>query len=136
MNSELILNSLSVLFLFRIALYAIGDPHALKPNPASILFKYSYLLAYASAIKANQLAGLSDHLSSSCLTIEQRNDLRLQVFNIGKKHFTWQSVVGMCGICTFFWVSFIIILIPNFNIYGIFAFSSINYLNKILLKWI
>ncbi|MFA9213886.1 MAG: hypothetical protein ACEQSR_08575 [Candidatus Methylacidiphilales bacterium] len=132
---EIIYYSLSVLFLFRIFLYAIGDPHNDKPNAYAILFSWPYFLAYIVLKKYNLLDQFKPFFENENLTIEQKKDLRLMVFQKGKKHFTWQMVFGMCGVCTFFWVSLFLILIPNFNLFGIFIFSTINFLNKIILKW-
>jgi hypothetical protein len=132
-----ILYTLSVVFLFRIVLYSLGEPHTDNPNPYSILFFIPAYLAINVLNKQNLLNEFKPHIDNiNNLTIEQQKDLDLMIYQKGKRHFTWQMVCGMCGICTFFWVSLLFILIPNLTANGFFLFAFSNILNKIIIKWI
>lgn len=141
MGVDLILYSLSIVFLFRILLYALGEPHTDMPNKSAILFVYSSYLAKKALVRLNQFTEFEHFVNEqnkpcSFVNIEQKRDLQMMIFQNGKKYFTWELVCGMCGVCTFFWISLIFILVPNLSVQGLFMFSLTQIINKILIKWI
>lgn len=124
-----------LLCLFRVFLYAIGDVYSSNTNQHAILFKYSYWLA-KNRLKKEGLFEQFLELKNSVKNSLQKKDYKLLVVNNAKEYFTWENMAGMCGVCTFFWVSLLGFLVFNLNIEGLLYFSIAQIANKIIVKWI
>lgn len=121
--------------------YAIGEPsHA--QNPQAIFKGWVTFLVYHRNKKAKGVIGdsvITD--GDAVLVAEQLQDIWTSRLNTIMPLFTYEMVLGICPICTFWWYSFITIAIPLFIIgtpfwivFFLYTFSQI--LNKILIKWI
>lgn len=138
---EAIFYTLSITFLFRLFYYAIGEPDS-SQNPQAILSSYVLFLSenrlHKSGIEVTQSV---DEQLDTISQAEQKQDLYRSTLNYAMPLFTYEFILGICPICTFFWVSILLILIPTLLVgtsflTALFLMSSANILNKILIKWI
>lgn len=90
--------------------YCIGKPGS-EFSPYEIFSSYTVWLSKRRLIKlglyssyVNQLsANLSDKKKHE--QIEILNDFNRILYNAANEFFTWERMIGMCSICTGFWVS-------------------------------
>lgn len=136
---NILLLSISVTFAFRILYYAIGEPSNIY-NPKAIFANYTYFLAYKRVTKYESV---DYKLDGDIIWIKkQMLDVKRMVVSNAMDLFTYEYMLGICPICTFFWVSFLFILIPSLlflNVNFLLAFTffiSSQILNKILVKWL
>ena len=69
--------------------------------------------------------------------ISLKNDFKKMLYNAADPYFTWERVVGMCPVCTGFWISLIIAILATGNILHIleivvFSHIIIRIANKLL----
>ncbi len=69
--------------------------------------------------------------------ISLKNDFKKMLYNAADPFFTWERAVGMCPICTGFWISLIIAILATGNILHIleivvFSHIIIRIANKLL----
>lgn len=60
------------------------------------------------------------------LEIETKNDFKKILYNAADPFFTWERAIGMCSVCTGFWVSLIFGIIIIFFIPLIIGFTVIQ----------
>lgn len=69
--------------------------------------------------------------------ITLKNDFKKILYNAADPFFTWERAVGMCLICTGFWISLIVSILVAANVLGIieimvFSHIIIRVINKFL----
>ena len=69
--------------------------------------------------------------------ISLKNDFKKMLYNAADPYFTWERAVGMCPVCTGFWISLIIAILATGNILHIleivvFSHIIIRIANKLL----
>jgi len=69
--------------------------------------------------------------------ISLKNDFKKMLYNAADPYFTWEHAVGMCPVCTGFWISLIIAILATGNILHIleivvFSHIIIRIANKLL----
>jgi hypothetical protein len=123
--------------------YCIGKPGG-EFSPYEIFSDYTVWLS----IKRLQKAGLYSHYlsqynenlnrtGSKHEVIDLKNDFKKMLYNAADPYFTWERAVGMCTICTGFWIALFIALFFTFNLIEIITIVVISHitirlLNKVL----
>lgn len=100
--------------------YGFGKPGDAQPNYRALLSAWPLYLAEKALRKANLWSCLHaqyvNQLDNATGAIDKAN-IRLSfrdiVFKQGQQLFTWQYAVGICPICTHFWVGLIFLLSEN-----------------------
>ena len=69
--------------------------------------------------------------------ISLKNDFKKMLYNAADPYFTWERAVGMCPVCTGFWISLIIAILATGNILHIFEIVVFSHIiiriaNKLL----
>lgn len=123
--------------------YIIGKPGS-EFSPYEIFSSYTVWIAKRrlKSIKLldtyqSQYNENLPHLHTQHERITFNNDFKKMLYNAADPYFTWERAVGMCSICTGFWISLFIGLIFTFNISEIIEIIVISHitiriLNKIL----
>ena len=123
--------------------YCIGKP-ASDFSPYEIFSSYTVWLS----IRRLKEVGLYDQYSeqyhdnlqrvkTKYEVISLKNDFKKMLYNAADPYFTWERAVGMCPVCTGFWVSLIIAILATGNILHIieivvFSHIIIRIANKLL----
>lgn len=123
--------------------YAIGKP-ASDFSPYEIFSSYTIWLS----IRRLKEVGLYDQYSeqyhdnlqlvkTKYEVISLKNDFKKMLYNAADPYFTWERAVGMCPVCTGFWISLIIAILATGNILHIleivvFSHIIIRIANKLL----
>ena len=123
--------------------YCIGKP-AGDFSPYEIFSSYTVWLS----IRRLKEVGLYDQYSeqyhdnlqrvkTKYEVISLKNDFKKMLYNAADPYFTWERAVGMCPVCTGFWISLIIAILATgkiLHIIGIVVFSHIiiRIANKLL----
>lgn len=123
--------------------YCIGKP-ADEFSPYEIFSSYTVWLS----IRRLKNVGLYDQYSEQYHdnlqrvktkheVISLKNDFKKMLYNAADPYFTWERAVGMCPVCTGFWISLIIAILVSLNILHIieivvFSHIIIRVINKIL----
>lgn len=132
--------------------YTIGKPASDKFSPYEIFSRYTVWLS----IRRLKVVGLYDgyieqykenleRQTKKHEVINLKNDFKKILYDAADPFFTWERAVGMCPVCTGFWISLIIglviFVVPGLtivqNISGlieiiVFSHISIRIFNKIL----
>lgn len=103
--------------------YCFGKPSG-EFSPYEIFSSYTIVLSKNRLIKVGlwdhyiqqYTEGIS-HLKTRHEIITFKNDFKKMVYDAANPFFTWERAVGMCPVCTGFWVSLIV---------GIFGLSIIS----------
>jgi len=69
--------------------------------------------------------------------ISLKNDFKKMLYNAAEPYFTWERAVGMCPICTGFWISLIVSILVAASVLGmieiiVFSHIIIRIANKFL----
>ena len=123
--------------------YCIGKP-ASEFSPYEIFSSYTVWLS----IRRLKEVGLYDQYSeqyhdnlqrvkTKYEVISLKNDFKKMLYNAADPYFTWERAVGMCPVCTGFWISLIIAILATGNILHIieivvFSHIIIRIANKLL----
>ena len=123
--------------------YCIGKP-AVDFSPYEIFSSYTVWLS----IRRLKEVGLYDQYSeqyhdnlqrvkTKYEVISLKNDFKKMLYNAADPYFTWERAVGMCPVCTGFWISLIIAILATGNILHIleivvFSHIIIRIANKLL----
>ena len=123
--------------------YCIGKP-ASDFSPYEIFSSYTVWLS----IRRLKEVGLYDQYSeqyhdnlqrvkTKYEVISLKNDFKKMLYNAADPYFTWERAVGMCPVCTGFWISLIIAILATGNILHIieivvFSHIIIRIANKLL----
>jgi len=123
--------------------YCIGKP-ASDFSPYEIFSSYTIWLS----IRRLKNVGLYDQYSeqyhdnlqrvkTKYEVVSLKNDFKKMLYNAADPYFTWERAVGMCPVCTGFWVSLIIAILATGNILHIieivvFSHIIIRIANKLL----
>lgn len=123
--------------------YCIGKPGG-EFSPYEIFSRYTVWLC----IKRLQKVGLySEYISqynenlsragSKHEIIDIKNDFKKMLYNAAEPYFTWERAVGMCPICTGFWITLFTSLLFTQNLIEIITIVVISHvtirlLNKLL----
>ena len=123
--------------------YCIGKP-ASDFSPYEIFSSYTVWLS----IRRLKNVGLYDQYSeqyhdnlqrvkTKYEVISLKNDFKKMLYNAADPYFTWERAVGMCPVCTGFWISLIIAILATGNILHIieivvFSHIIIRIANKLL----
>lgn len=123
--------------------YTIGKPSS-EFSPYEIFSKYTVWMS----IRRLKVVGLYDNYISQynenlarqktkSEIINLKNDFKKMIYDAADPFFTWERAVGMCPVCTGFWISLIIGVLVTQNISGIIeiiviSHISIRIFNKIL----
>ena len=123
--------------------YCIGKP-ASEFSPYEIFSSYTVWLS----IRRLKEVGLYDQYSeqyhdnlqrvkTKYEVISLKNDFKKMLYNAADPYFTWERAVGMCPVCTGFWISLIIAILATGNILHIieivvFSHIIIRIANKFL----
>ena len=123
--------------------YCIGKP-ASEFSPYEIFSSYTVWLS----IRRLKNVGLYDQyseqyhdnlqrLKTKYEVISLKNDFKKMLYNAADPYFTWERAVGMCPVCTGFWISLIIAILATGNILHIieivvFSHIIIRIANKLL----
>ena len=123
--------------------YCIGKP-ASDFSPYEIFSSYTVWLS----IRRLKNIGLYDQYSeqyhdnlqrvkTKYEVISLKNDFKKMLYNAADPYFTWERAVGMCPVCTGFWISLIIAILATGNILHIieivvFSHIIIRIANKLL----
>ena len=123
--------------------YCIGKP-ASDFSPYEIFSRYTVWLS----IRRLKEVGLYDQYSEQYHdnlqrvrtkheVISLKNDFKKMLYNAADPYFTWERAVGMCPVCTGFWISLIIAILATGNILHIieivvFSHIIIRIANKLL----
>jgi cobalamin biosynthesis Co2+ chelatase CbiK len=123
--------------------YCIGKP-ASDFSPYEIFSSYTVWLS----IRRLKEVGLYDQYSeqyhdnlqrvkTKYEVVSLKNDFKKMLYNAADPYFTWERAVGMCPVCTGFWISLIIAILATGNILHIleivvFSHIIIRIANKLL----
>jgi len=123
--------------------YCIGKPSS-DFSPYEIFSRYTVWLS----IRRLKQVGLYDQYSEQYHDNIQRmktkheiislkNDFKKMLYNAADPYFTWERAVGMCPICTGFWISLIVSILVADNVLGfieiiVFSHIIIRVANKFL----
>ncbi len=112
--------------------YIIGKPGK-EFSPYEIFSGYTIWL---SRWRLKRL-GLLKHYEKDYTNDPQGHDYAIIIYQAAESHFTWEKAVGMCSVCTGFWISILtgLCFTQNFlHLLQIVVFSHvlIRILNKIL----
>jgi len=123
--------------------YCIGKP-ASEFSPYEIFSSYTVWLS----IRRLKNVGLYDQYSeqyhdnlqrvkTKYEVISLKNDFKKMLYNAADPYFTWERAIGMCPVCTGFWISLIIAILATGNILHIieivvFSHIIIRVINKFL----
>ena len=123
--------------------YCIGKP-ASDFSPYEIFSSYTVWLS----IRRLKEVGLYDQYSeqyhdnlqrvkTKYEVISLKNDFKKMLYNAADPYFTWERAVGMCPVCTGFWISLIVSILAFLNILQIvetivFSHIIIRIANKLL----
>jgi len=123
--------------------YCIGKP-AGDFSPYEIFSSYTVWLS----IRRLKEVGLYDQYSeqyhdnlqrvkTKYEVISLKNDFKKMLYNAADPYFTWERAIGMCPVCTGFWISLIIAILATGNILHIieivvFSHIIIRIANKLL----
>lgn len=102
--------------------YCIGKPGG-EFSPYEIFSGYTVWLS-VNRLKGvglfrqyeNQFQENINRMDKGHEIITLRNDYHKMLYNAAEPFFTWERAVGMCSICTGFWISLLFGLIFTFNI--------------------
>ena len=123
--------------------YCIGKP-AGDFSPYEIFSSYTVRLS----IRRLKEVGLYDQYSeqyhdnlqrvkTKYEVISLKNDFKKMLYNAADPYFTWERAVGMCPVCSGFWISLIVSILASANILHIieiivFSHIIIRIANKLL----
>ena len=123
--------------------YCIGKP-ASDFSPYEIFSSYTVWLS----IRRLKEVGLYDQyseqyhdnlqrLKTKYEVISLKNDFKKMLYNAADPYFTWERAVGMCPVCTGFWISLFVSILAFLNILQIvetivFSHIIIRIANKLL----
>ena len=123
--------------------YCIGKP-ASDFSPYEIFSSYTVWLS----IRRLKNVGLYDQYSEQYHdnlqrvktkheVISLKNDFKKMLYNAADPYFTWERAVGMCPVCTGFWISLFVSILAFLNILQIvetivFSHIIIRIANKLL----
>lgn len=135
------LSLLCALFVYMLD-YGLGKPADEKFSIKELLFGWSFYLAKRRLKKLNALRELTLQYMQMLQDAngEQRtlahNNFRQIVFQKGREFFTYEMILGMCPICTGFWVTFFIFLPVNIFYYqvNIFIFTLYFLLSHLFIR--
>jgi hypothetical protein len=128
--------------------YIIGKPSN-EFSPYEIFSFYTIWLAKRRLNSLGLLKSYQQDFSQNLMgkqpyeIIEMKNDFKRLLYHSADPYFTWERAVGMCPVCTGFWISLITgsIFYHNFLLYQdffeltkivVFSHVLIRILNKIL----
>jgi len=122
--------------------YIIGKPGS-EFSPYEIFSSYTVWLSKRRLRKIKLLNQYQKDFNLNVIDkrryqiVEMKNDFKRQLYHAAEPFFTWERAVGMCSICTGFWVSIATGLIFTqdfFTLLKIVVFSHIliRLLNKFL----
>lgn len=125
--------------LFRVFIYAIGEPHATF-NPKAILSIYSYILC---SLRASFLSlDVTLKIERPKTPIERIQAREMHKSYVVESVMPWAGVtnmLGLCPTCTSVWFYGAVILLPNLE-YGIVPaitlYGTALLLSKLSIKWI
>jgi hypothetical protein len=113
LNQFFLLSTISAMLIYVLD-YGLGKPGDEKPNYKSLLFFWSFFLAKRRLIKMegwpNLKQQLDEQLSMASTPMQKAtviNSFKEIVFITARPFFTYEMILGMCPICTHFWVSLI-----------------------------
>lgn len=116
---------LACAFLTAFLNYCIGKPGG-DFSPYEIFSFYTVWLAKARlkdvGLLENYERQYNDSLRANVFKYQHigiKNDYKKMLYNAAEPYFTWERMVGMCPVCTCFWVTFIT---------SIFFYENIVYL--------
>jgi len=119
-------------------------------KPASDFSPYEIFSSYTVWLSIHRLkeVGLYDQYSeqyhdnlqrvkTKYEVISLKNDFKKMLYNAADPYFTWERAVGMCPVCTGFWISLIVSILASANILHIleivvFSHIIIRIANKLL----
>jgi len=123
--------------------YCIGKP-ASEFSPYEIFSSYTVWLS----IRRLKEVGLYDQYSeqyhdnlqrvkTKYEVISLKNDFKKMLYNAADPYFTWERAIGMCPVCSGFWISLIVAILATGNILHIleivvFSHIIIRIANKLL----
>lgn len=114
--------------------YTIGKP-ASEFSPYEIFSGYTVWLS----IRRLKNVGLYDKYSeqyhdnlvrarTKYEVISLKNDFKRMLYNAADPFFTWERALGMCPVCTGFWISLIFGYLINQNISGIIEIIVLSHI--------
>lgn len=118
--NDLIYLIIFVVSISRVMYYAIGEPSH-NYNPQSILAGYVKYISFRKCVLNGVWKDLYIQETDVCLSqgfdkIHQNQlkfEMRKAWLNRASILFTYEFILGICPICTFFWVSILFILLPS-----------------------
>lgn len=123
--------------------YGLGKPGDDQYNPQALLFNWCFFLAKKRLIKTGEWWHMNNQLQGqlqAALSKKERLDIfrqfKMIVFQNAKDYFKYEKILGMCPICTHWWISFIIFLIVNFCYFqvNIFTFMLYKLFSHLLIR--
>lgn len=130
-------------FLTAFLNYCIGKPGG-DFSPYEIFSFYTVWLAKGRLKKLGLLEMYHRQYNDSLISAQHlyeytniKNDYKKMLYNAAEPFFTWERMVGMCSVCTCFWVTFITSIFFYENIVYLFiniliSHITIRLLNKII----
>ena len=123
--------------------YCIGKP-SVEFSPYEIFSSYTVWLS----IRRLKEVGLYDQYSeqyhdnlqrvkTKYEVVSLKNDFKKMLYNAADPYFTWERAVGVCPVCSGFWISLIVSILAFLNILQIvetivFSHIIIRIANKLL----
>lgn len=96
--------------------YTIGKSSGFSPY--EIFSSYTVFLSKKRLIKVGIYHKYLDQYSDQMLRIKTRhdlitfrNDFKKMVHEAAEPYFTWEKALGMCSICTGFWISILTVIL-------------------------
>lgn len=86
--------------------YCIGKPGG-NFSPYEIFSGYTVWLSKRRLIKENQFNQYKEQYDQSKKNPISKHDYHTMLYNAADPYFTWERMIGMCSVCTGFWVSLI-----------------------------
>lgn len=130
-------------FLTAFLNYCIGKPGG-DFSPYEIFSFYTVWLATKRLEKIGLIKTYHDQYNDSLIRAEKeseyislKNDYNKMIYEAAEPFFTWERMIGMCSVCTCFWVTFITSIFFYENIVYLFiniliSHITIRLLNKII----
>lgn len=127
--------TLSVAILFYFLDYCLGRPASEKPNVKAILFFIPLFFA-KRRLRGENLNFTEPEVLSKYDKKNIEVQKREMIFLRGRELFTWENALGMCPVCSHFWLGSIIIFFAFDNYLLILTQFLISHLFlRIILKY-
>lgn len=139
MITQVILIGVLTGFLSLFINYCLGKPGSKEFSPYEVLSFYTVWLS-KRRLKQIGLWGqyrqqyLENMRGYSWQVISFKKDFNKMIYEAAEQYFTWERALGMCVVCSGFWISLITGLFFTFNFVNLFTITLISHITIRLLN--